>query len=66
MQIDRKRYYRISEVAHILGGCHRTTVWRMIRRGDLPQPVKFTDKLTVISGAELADALDALQQREVA
>ena len=59
MQIDRTRYYRISEVAHLLGGVHRTTIWRMIKRGDLPEPVKLTDKLTVISGDQLADALDA-------
>ena len=66
MQIDRTRYYRVSEVAHLLGGVHRTTVWRMMKRGDLPQPIKFTEKLTVIDGGELADALEALHQKEVA
>ena len=66
MQIERTRYYRISEVAHLLGDVHRTTVWRMIKRGDLPQPIRFTEKLTVISGDQLADALDAMRQREAA
>ena len=59
MQIDRTRGFRISEVAHVLGDIHRTTVWRMIRRGDLPEPIKFGNKLKIIPGDKLADAVNA-------
>ena len=62
MKIDRNRFYPVSEVAHILH-CHRSTVWRLSRRGKLPAIVRVSEKLSGMPGDELDDAVSALRQQ---
>ncbi len=52
------RLLRVSEVAQLLG-LHRATVWRMSRRGLLPQPVMLGAEPRYLA-AEIEAAIAAL------
>ncbi len=44
-------------VAEALFGCSAATVWRMVKRGTLPQPRKLSARITSWNVAELRQAL---------
>lgn len=61
MKIDRSRYYRVHEVANLLS-CHKTTVYRLCKRGKLPPLVQISGKLNVMAGDKLDDVLNQAER----
>lgn len=41
MEIKNDRYLKAIEVREKLGGISNTTLWRMVRDGIIPQPIKL-------------------------
>ena len=52
-------HVRLPVVAGLLG-CSKSTIWRNVRAGNLPQPVKLTPSVT---GWRVGDLRAALAQR---
>jgi len=46
-------------VVQALVGCSAATVWRMVKRGDLPAPRKLSERVTAWNVGELRKALAA-------
>lgn len=46
-------------VVEALIGCSSTTVWRMVKRGDLPAPRKLSSRVTAWNVGDLRKALAA-------
>lgn len=46
-------------VVEALIGCSSTTIWRMVKRGDLPAPRKLSSRVTAWNVGDLRKALAA-------
>ena len=46
-------------IVEALIGCSSTTVWRMVKRGDLPAPRKLSSRVTAWNVGDLRKALAA-------
>ena len=58
-QLPREQFLDAGALAKLLG-CHRKTIWRTARRGELPEPFRFMGRLGWTAGA-IADHLEARQ-----
>lgn len=56
----QERYLRMPELRKKLGGIGRSTVWRWVRDGRLPQPIRLGGRFSVWP----EDAIDAVLKKQ--
>jgi predicted DNA-binding transcriptional regulator AlpA len=54
---DPMRMLRVSRVAELLG-VHPMSVWRWVRRGEFPRPIKLAPHVTAWRASDVAAWLD--------
>ncbi len=52
--IDGARFYRLRDVLKIFP-VSRSQIWKMVKEGKFPSPVKLSQRCTVWCGSELND-----------
>jgi prophage regulatory protein len=59
-----KRLLRASELATLLGDVHIMTIWRWVKVGKLPKPIRLSPRAVAWRGADIAAWI--AEQRESA
>lgn len=54
-----------NEVFMLLTGLSRTSMWRGIKKGNVPQPVKFGDRKLSFNVGEIRDFLSKLEVGQI-
>lgn len=57
---------RLPVAAELLGGVHRTTVWRWVREGRLPKPISIGGVPTFMLGLIRAVQRNGLESKKTA
>lgn len=53
-----QKFYRVDEVAKMLS-MSRSTIWRLTRENEFPQPTKLSTRTTVWSQSSLEEFIDS-------
>jgi predicted DNA-binding transcriptional regulator AlpA len=61
-QFDGRRYLRVPELIELGLAGNRRTIFNMVRRGDLPAPIRI-GRCLLFSTAALAERLSALERQ---
>lgn len=57
-QLPSTGYVRMAQIAGTIVPVHAATIWRWVRSGKFPQPVKLSERVTAFRAEEIRAWLD--------